>query len=112
MPNGCSGTSTASTYTQIDASNCGFGITATPNPTTDNVTVATTEQRGIATSNKKKATMYQIRVTDQYGNVKKQFKYGAGVSSTNISLGGLMNGMYTIQAFDGKSWGSVKVIKQ
>ncbi|MEJ7683708.1 MAG: Ig-like domain-containing protein [Segetibacter sp.] len=56
-------------------SNCGFGITASPNPTTDNVTVAAAEPKDVHTANKKKAMMYQIKVTDQVGNVKKQYKY-------------------------------------
>lgn len=95
-------------------SNCGFGITASPNPTTDEVNIAVAEPQDastLASQNKKKTMMYQIKVTDQSGNVKKLYKY-SGVSNTRISLSGLTNGMYTIQAFDGKSWGSVKVVKQ
>ncbi len=55
--------------------------------------------------------IYQIKVIDQVGNVKKQYKY-SGVSNTVISLKGLTDGMYTIQAFDGTTWSSTKVIKE
>jgi hypothetical protein len=56
--------------------------------------------------------MYHIKVTDQAGIIKKQFKYSGGVSNAKISLHGLASGMYTIQAFDGTLWNSTTVIKQ
>lgn len=56
--------------------------------------------------------IYQLKVSDQFGSVKKQYKYSSGTSNTSISLKGFINGTYTIQAFDGISWSSVKVIKQ
>jgi hypothetical protein len=87
-------------------------LTASPNPTTDNVNIAIADPKDASLANKKKAMMYQVKVTDQFGTVKKQYKYSSGTSNTNISLRGLISGMYTIQAFDGKSWSSVKVIKQ
>jgi len=94
-------------------SNCPhIAITATPNPTTNNVTIAVADKKETASFNKKKAMMYQIKVTDQLGNVKKQYKYSSGTANTTISLGGLVSGLYTIQAFDGTSWSSTKVIKQ
>lgn len=95
----------------VSVNSCGFTITATPNPTADNVTIAITEQKIAASSNKTKAMIYQLKVADQSGNLKKQYKY-SGVSNTSISLKGLMKGMYTIQAFDGSTWSSVQVIKQ
>lgn len=88
-----------------------FGITASPNPTTDNVTIAVAPPKHVTSANKDKAIIYEIRVLDQFGSMKKQYKY-SGVTNTTISLNGLMPGMYTIQAFNGKSWSSVKVIKQ
>lgn len=92
--------------------NCPHAITATPNPTTGNVTIAVAEQKGVTSANEKKAMMYQIKVTDQFGAVKKLYKYSSGTSNSSISLHGLISGTYTIQAFDGTSWSSVKVIKQ
>lgn len=56
--------------------------------------------------------IYQLRIADQFGNVKKEYNFSSGISSIIISLSGLINGMYTIQAFDGTLWNSVKVIKQ
>lgn len=48
---------------------------------------------------------------DEKGILKKQYKY-SGVTSTTINMSGLINGVYTIETFDGTSWNSVKVIKQ
>ena len=94
-------------------SNCPhFAITASPNPTTDNATITIAEPTNASSVNNRKTMMYQIKVTDQLGNLKKEYKYSSGTSNTNISLRGLVSGMYTIQAYDGTSWSSTKVIKQ
>ncbi|MES2664007.1 MAG: T9SS type A sorting domain-containing protein, partial [Pseudomonadota bacterium] len=89
-------------------SNC-FFFTASPNPATDNVNIAVIQSKDITSANKK---IYQIKVTDQAGNPKKQYKFSGGVSNTNISLKGLFKGTYIIEAFDGTYWKSLKIIKQ
>lgn len=86
--------------------------TVSPNPTTDNVTITVKQPKDAVFSKTKQAMIYQLKVTDQLGRVKKQYKYSSGTSSTTISLKGLISGIYTVQAFNGASWGSVKVIKQ
>lgn len=87
-------------------------ITASPNPAIDNVNITIAEPKEIGLSDQKKTMIYQIKVEDQFGNLKKQYKYSSGISNASISLRGLMKGMYTIQAFDGTTWSSVQVIKQ
>lgn len=89
-----------------------YTITASPNPTTDNVRIAVAQSKNAVFSKTKKALMYKIKVTDPLGNVRKEYKYSSGTSNTTISLKGFISGMYTIQAYDGTSWSSVKVIKQ
>lgn len=84
-------------------------FSVSPNPTTDNVTIAVAQPKD---GNEKKAMIYQIKVADQFGIVKKQYKYSAGTRNANISLKGFISGIYTIQAYNGTSWSSVQVIKQ
>ena len=95
-------------------SNCHYGaITASPNPTTDNVTVATAPTTNTAkTANSKPSMIYALKVIDENGTLRKQYKYAAGVTNVTISMSGLISGAYTIQAYDGAVWNSVKVIKQ
>ena len=101
-------------------SNCyaPYALTASPNPATNNVTVAmaqpkqSTAKQSAATTNTKKVMIYKIILTDQLGSVKRQYNYSAGVNSAIISLSGLVSGTYTIQAFDGVIWNTVQVIKQ
>jgi hypothetical protein len=90
----------------------GFAIVASPNPVTDNVTVAIKHSNTLATSNTKNSKIYQLRIIDENGNVKKLYQYSSGIINTTVSMSGLIKGAYTIQAFDGKTWSSVKVIKQ
>ncbi len=95
-------------------SNCfSYRLTASPNPTSDNVTVSLVDPdpKYDKIKIRHQVLMYQIKVIDPSGNIKKQYKY-TGVSNTKISLSGLKNGNYTIQAFDGMTWSSAKVIKQ
>ena len=95
-------------------SNCHYGaITASPNPTTDNVTIATAQPtKAATTADSKPSMLYALKVMDENGTLKKQYKYSAGVTNVTISMSGLISGAYTIQAFDGTTWNSVKVIKQ
>ncbi len=106
VSNSCGTASATTNYTR----SCSM-FTISPNPATDNVSVDVVQPTNAASVNAKKVMIYQIKVTDQVGNVKKQYKY-SGVSNTVISLQGLINGMYTIQAFDGIKWSSMKVVKQ
>ncbi len=92
-------------------SNC-HSLLATPNPATNNVLVAIEQQTESATGKGIATLIYKIKVTDLPGNIKKQRSYSSGVVNTTISLSGLSKGVYLIQAFDGTSWMSVKVIKE
>jgi hypothetical protein len=107
-------TATNACGTTIDfvtiSSSCPMMLVASPNPTTDDVTVSAAPTREAAST--KKSLIYQIKVTDQSGILKRQVKYASGMSSATISLRGLMSGVYIIRAFDGISWSSVQVIKK
>jgi pimeloyl-ACP methyl ester carboxylesterase len=92
-------------------SNC-HALVATPNPATSNVVVSTEQTAGAPASKESIPLLYKIKVTDLPGNVKKQYDYSSGVANTTISLSGLSKGVYLIQAFDGTSWMSVKVVKE
>lgn len=97
-------------------SNCYYSpITASPNPATNNVTIAIDKTNGLSSkniTNSQKGLIYKITIIDQLGELKKQYSYPSGVRNTNINLTGLVKGMYTVQAFDGTNWNSVKVIKE
>ncbi len=95
-------------------SNCtnSSAIIAFPNPAGNSVTISTDQSSVLSKADKEKTMIYNIRVIDQAGILKKQFSYSAGVRSTKIDLGGLIRGVYTVQVFDGTSWNSVQVFKE
>lgn len=93
-------------------SGSGFVIVASPNPVTDDVTVAIAQSNTNNAATIKKANIYQLRILDVRGTLKKQYKYSSGVTNTIISLSELMRGEYTIQTFNGNTWNSVKIIKK
>lgn len=107
--NACGSTKTGVTI----YSNCGSPLIASPNPAGDEVTVAVTDDtQTVNATNKLKTTLYQIKVSDVSGNVRKHSSYPAGISSVRISLADLPQGVYTIQGFDGKVWSSIQIIKR
>ncbi len=91
--------------------NCGSFFMASPNPSSGNISITTIQEQGLPTSGGP-VKIYQLKIIDQYGVVKSQYQYPAGVTSTNISLSNLVAGIYTIQAFNGSEWGNRQVIKQ
>jgi Secretion system C-terminal sorting domain len=92
---------------------CGsFSITAAPNPTSDNVLVSASQPLGASATGADETKIFQIKISDQAGNIKKQYSYPAGVTSTNISLNNLTAGIYNIQAYNGIEWISRQIVKQ
>jgi len=96
--------------------NCGSFFSASPNPTTGEVTVSMvgqgTTQENLAQLNSTSEKIYQIKVVDQGGTTKKQFSYSSGASSVKINLNGLITGIYTLQVYNGTEWSSQQIVKQ
>ena len=92
---------------------CGFAFMASPNPTTGNMTVSTQSQiQAQAGTSVAQDKIYQIKVVDQNGVLRKQFNYSAGVTTLTIDLSSLMPGIYNLQAYNGSEWSSQSIIKQ
>ncbi len=94
-------------------SNCpAFAIAASPNPATNEVTVATVEPTSMskAETNTQKNKIYGIEIVDRFGNIKKKFSYAAGVTSTKINVSSLVSGTYIIHAYNGKVYGYKQVV--
>jgi hypothetical protein len=53
--------------------------------------------------------IYQVRVLDAQGVLKKIIKY-SGVDNVSVDLSGLTKGIYTLQIFDNKTWHSSSVV--
>ncbi len=113
VANACdAGGSPATKIVQILTSGCGFGFSASPNPSTGDFTIAAIQPPGVTATSTDQQKIYQIKVVDQVGNVKKQYNFLNGVTQTNINISNLAPGVYTLQAFNGIEWASKQVIKQ
>jgi len=51
-----------------------------------------------------------VKVMDAQGVVRKTFSYPGGEDKVSVDLGGLTNGIYTVQVFDKKTWKSSQVV--
>jgi hypothetical protein len=74
------------------------------------VTVSPNPSRGIVTIGYAKGKVYQVRVLDAQGVVRKSFSYPGVSGNISVNLSGLMNGLYTVQIFDNKTWTSSQVL--
>ncbi len=99
-------------------SNCAHKIafTASPNPTSNSLIVSMLpdQNKSLKTtnnSNNNQGKIYQIKVVDQIGNIRKQYKYN-GVKDATINLQDLNSGAYLLQVFNGTVWESITVLKK
>jgi hypothetical protein len=88
----------------------GFNFTIDPNPSQDNVTVSSNNKT--LSKSRSPDLIYAIKITDQFGTLRKSLEYKSGVTSTNISLIGLNSGVYLISVFDGHKWSSKQLVIQ
>ncbi len=67
-------------------------------------------QTGAAPKTLPEKAIFEIRVSDQLGKTLKTFSYPSGVSSANLNLSGLANGVYVLQIYNNSTWTSQQVI--
>ncbi|HVU58166.1 MAG TPA: T9SS type A sorting domain-containing protein [Puia sp.] len=90
-------------------------INVSPNPSRGMVNIGFAKNPASPASSKVAAAagqrkIYQIRVMDAQGVVRKTFSYSGGVENVSVDLSSLNGGIYTIQVFDNKSWKSGQVL--
>jgi len=110
VANACdAGGSPATKYVQVN--NCGYGFTASPNPTNNTLTVQAVDGKG-QPSKDPAQKFYELQITDKSGVIKKQFKYAGGLQQTSINLSPLPANLYFLRVWDGKAWTSLQIFKQ
>ena len=100
---GCGNYQTTDAVTLTSSCGSYYSIIVSPNPSSGIVKVTTLAASGSSTTSKEllAATwkIYKIEVMDKLGNVLKQFKYTAGVSTADLNLSGLLPGGYNLRAY-------------
>lgn len=91
------------------AVNRGSSFRIAPNPANSQVTVTADKANASA---KVQALIYGIKISDQYGVVRKSLQYKQGVQLVNIPTSELSAGIYQLSVFDGKEWRSESLIIQ
>lgn len=81
---------------------CPILLSVSPNPSTDNMRVETTNS----------SSFTKLRIIDKMGNVKKELTYPAGTKKATLRIGDLPSDLYRLQATDGKNWTTVSFSKQ
>lgn len=61
---------------------------------------------------KNQTKIFQIKILDQLGHVRKQQRYPSGITSTMINTSGLVAGVYIIRAYNGETWETTRFVKQ
>jgi hypothetical protein len=82
----------------------------TPNPAANAVTIQTAVQIPLNGNNKN--LIYQIKITDGFGNNRKLLSYKSGITSATIPVADLKPGIYLVSIFNGNTWISKSLIIQ
>lgn len=77
-------------YIQVS---CGYGYSVSPNPASNTVTVQSDQ--------KTNATITQLSIFDNNGNLKKQSKFGTGTRQAQMNIYDLNTGIYFIEISSG-----------
>ena len=106
------GCGTGPIYHEHTYAPCGGGISPTFLTVASNPASSTTE---VFLSDKKDMTkrgsIKEIKVIDSWGTIKYAAKYEGGKTSVVLDISSLPNNLYTVSAFDGKSWINAKLVK-
>ena len=96
---------------------CSNFFKVSPNPGNSSITVApdpalasAASTQNAGASSAAAGVIYQIKITDLQGNIKKTFSYPKGISSVKLNVSDLINGVYTIQIFNKAEWESQQLI--
>jgi hypothetical protein len=117
VSNSC-GSSSATTQYVRPCGNTPFAVF--PNPAKGTITVtsagadATTQAATLSTNptpahpiaNK----IYQVKISDKYGALRKAISYPRGESNIQIDLSGLPPGNYILQIYDNSTWNSQQIM--
>jgi lysyl endopeptidase len=85
-------------------------ITASPNPTSNNIEIAILEDPNVKSKNKQALKIEMIRVINKEGEIKKTIK-GNNLAKMKIDISELPADIYNIIIFDGKTWISKQIVK-
>ncbi len=89
-------------------SSCPSSLVISPNPASNAATISleesNTNQNRLGSASLFIKLIYKINVVNKRGSIVKVFNSRTGINSASINLTGLVNGTYTIRAFDGANW--------
>jgi hypothetical protein len=57
-----------------------------------------------------KTMIYEVRVVDKAGKIRKIFRYSQGIDNITLDLSGLPSDVYTLQVFDNKNWTAQQIV--
>lgn len=107
--NSCGSAVIATTF--IEVTSCGWVFSVSPNPSRDNINISPNTQVN-AKPNVKATEIQAIEIIDKMGVLKKRQTFGKRLTTVNISVSQLPNGIYTLRIFDGKQWHTHKIVVQ
>lgn len=106
LTNSC-GTATVSKL--IARASCKMGLSISPNPASNNLTISTSQQNK---STQQFSTIKEIQIVDKLGNIKKKENYTSNSGKVSVNIANLSPDVYTIKVFNGTVWESIKFIKK
>ena len=105
------GCGTSPIYHEHTYATCNGGInpmlSIASNPASSTTEVFLSDKKDMT----KRGSIKEIKVVDSWGTIKYAAKYEGGKTSVVLDISSLPNNLYTVSAFDGKSWINAKLVK-
>lgn len=105
------GCGTSPIYHEHTYARCNGGInpmlSIASNPASSTTEVFLSDKKDMT----KRGSIKEIKVVDSWGTIKYAAKYEGGKTSVVLDISSLPNNLYTVSAFDGKSWINAKLVK-
>ena len=105
VSNGCGSNSTSTTYSR-PCSSFASALAVSPNPAARAVTVSVIDNKEKQTND----NIYQVRIIDKLGIVRKIVRSPGGVKTMQVDIGSLSNDVYIVQVYDNGGWTSKRIM--
>ncbi|HEX7902390.1 MAG TPA: kelch repeat-containing protein [Chitinophagaceae bacterium] len=97
------GTVTSNTITKTGGCERTYNYILSPNPTSTTITVTQDQKnKNLKITHQANATITEIRIYDNVGNLKKQLNYGTGTRQVRINVSDLKTGIYYVEVSNGQ----------
>ena len=105
-------TSKSYAFQFFDCNNSGLRLLVSPVPASASISVNVSLLYRNHDNSETEKNISIVQIVDKLGNLIKEIKFSSGMKKIALSLNGIKADLYTLRAYDGKSWAVKQIIVQ